>query len=116
MLRKLIAVLGTLSFVSCTPATANAVGLEVTHENCTIAKTMARQILTDFKQGASQIDVMRDLNSRPMKDFGPNGETVKVYLQVNVSALHRNVAKAYSPASILNVIERDCMSQLGKKL
>lgn len=112
MLHKVLAVFGILALVSCNPSYAAEQPLEMTATNCTKVKTMARQIVIDLQQGASQYQVMRSLNARPMGDYGTNGEIVKLYLQVNTSALTRNVFKGYRLGEILKVVEKDCLAQV----
>lgn len=112
MLHKVLAVFGILALVSCNPTYAAEQPLEMTATNCNKVKSLARQIVIDIQQGASQYQIMRSMNARPMSDYGDNGEIVKLYLQVNTSAFARNVFKGYRLGEILKVVEKDCQEQV----
>lgn len=115
MLRKTFAVFGVLAAMSsCTPVYAQVSPL--TESNCKVIKTMARQILIDIQQGASQYQIMQQLNNRKIEEFGKDGEVVKLYLQVNTSAFTRNMRRGYRVQQVLNAVERDCVEQIGKDL
>ncbi|ABY63192.1 hypothetical protein ST201phi2-1p367 [Pseudomonas phage 201phi2-1] len=112
MLRKTITVLGFLTLISCTPSYAKADVTPLTAEHCKTVKVMARQILIAMQQGATQYQVMQDLNHRSMMDFGKGGEIVKLYLQVNTSAFARNIKKGFRVGQILQIVDKDCNTQV----
>ncbi len=113
MLYRAIVLLGILVMVSCQPAFSSEKPLIMTEKNCSTIKVMARQIIIDLQQGMSQYQAMRALNKRPMTDFGKDGEVVKVYLQVNLSAFSRNLNRGFRVLQILPAVEQDCLSQVG---
>lgn len=111
MLHKVLAFFGILGLMSCTPAySTEELGLNA--KQCSVVKSMARQIVIDLQQGATQYQIMRKLNNRPLDDFGPDGEMVKLYLQVNTSAFARNVRKGYRVSQIINAVDKDCATRV----
>lgn len=115
MLRKTLSVFGLLAVMSsCVPAYAQV--NELTEANCKTVKAMSRQVLIDLQQGATQFQIMKALNDRDLKDFGKDGESVKLYLQVNTSAFTLNLKRGYRIQKIMQVVEEDCRARIGKAL
>lgn len=116
MFHKILAVFWLFAMVSCTPSYAEAPVSVLTAEHCIKGRIIARQILVEFQQGASQIQVMHGLNTRAMGDYGVNGDITKVYLQLNVSAFKRNLDKGFRIDQVLKKFDSDCEKSLGMKL
>ena len=115
MLRKTLFSIAMMAAISsCAPAYAQATTLN--EANCPTAKSMARQILIDLQQGKTLFQTMKTLNDRSLKDYGTNGEAVKLYLQVNTSAFALNLKRGHRVQKILQIVDEDCRSRIGKPL
>lgn len=113
MFKKILTTLSFLVSVGCNPSYATE-AIVLTEQNCKTAKVISRQIVINMQQGESQYEVMNYLNKEPIETFGKNGDIVKLYLQINVSAFNRNVNKGFRVNEILRAVEKDCSARIGK--
>lgn len=110
---RIFATLMILAFVGCTPSYANAVTLS--GPACKVVHKAAQDVIKDFRGGKTQFDVMAKLNNRPMSYWNDN-EGPKVYTQVIVLDLMKNVRKGFRDDQILNVVDKACLTNIGQAL
>lgn len=113
MLRKIFAALIILAFVGCTPSYANAVTLN--GPACKVVHKAAQEVLTDFRAGKTQFDVMGKLNNQP-SNYWNGSEGAKVYTQVIVLDLMKNIHKGFKDEQILSTVNEACLANIGQAL
>jgi hypothetical protein len=109
-MRKFLVALLLLAFVGCTPSYATNGGL--TPSGCTAVYSAAKDILGEYRGGASQFRVFQRLNTEP-QSYWKHDAVAKVYTQSIVIDLKINIQKGYKDATILKTIKESCENQLG---
>lgn len=113
MLRNILAALVILAFVGCTPSYAEAVTLN--GPACKVVYKASQDVLKDFRAGKTQFDVMGKLNNQPSSYWdGNNG--AKVYTQVIVVDLMKNVQKGFKDEQILKTVNEACLANIGQAI
>lgn len=111
MLRNFITALFVLAFVGCTPSYANAETM--TTPKCQVVHKAALDILDDFRAGKTQFEVMANVNDRS-SGYWKDSNAAKVYTQVIVVDLMKNVNKGFRNRDIIGVVDTACQKQIGK--
>jgi hypothetical protein len=113
MLRRIFAVLVILAFVGCTPSYAEPVTLNTSA--CKVVYKASQAAIKDFRAGKTQFDVMGKLNNQPTSYW--DGSTgAKVYTQVIVIDLMKNVHKGFKDEQILKTVNEACLDNISKAL
>lgn len=113
MLRRIIAVLVILAFVGCTPSYAEPVTLNASA--CKVVYRASQSVIKDFRDGKTQFDVMGKLNNQPAAYWNSNSGA-KVYTQVIVIDLMKNVHKGFKDEQILKTVNEACLANISKAL
>lgn len=104
----------TLMFTGCQPSYSEK-EVQITEVSCQVATILAKRSLAMFRDGQDQFDVMTMLNN-----YNASGKAEanagKVFTQVMVIDLLRNVKKAYRDKQIMTVFTDACTAKLGFKI
>lgn len=103
-----------LMFTGCQPSYSEK-ETEITVKSCQVATQLAQRSLKMFRDGRDQYDVMVMLNNY---NVGNNSEAYagKVFTQITVNDLHRNVFKAFKDKAIMSRFTESCTKRLGFKI
>lgn len=113
MLRKILAAVIILAFVGCTPSYANPVTLN--GPACKVVHKASQEVLKDFRAGKTQFEVMNKLNNQPVSYWNDTAGT-KVYTQVIVLDLMKNVHKGFKDEQILSTVNEACLTNIGQAM
>lgn len=111
MLRKTLMAVAMLAYVGCTPA--NAVTL--VEPTCKIVSKASQDVLKDFRDGKTQFEVMSSINKRSSA-YWLGSNAAKVYTQVIVIDLMKNVNKAFKDRQILDRVNEMCLDNISKAM
>ena len=98
-------------YVSSTQADADK-DITITETSCKVATNLARKSLALYRKGSNRFEVMSMLNLSP-GEMGTQAYAGKVYTQLNVVDLDKNVARGYKDAEIIQVFVTNCNKSLG---
>lgn len=103
-----------MMLTSCQPSFAEK-EVQLTTQSCQVATQLAKRSLELYRDGRDQFDVMVMLNNY---NTGNNSEAFagKVFTQLMVVDLQKNVFKAYKDKQIMEVFTEACTKKLGFKI
>lgn len=99
--------------VSCSPAYAKTGNLDA--KGCNVVSKASKESLLLFRDGASSFQAMNNLEHKPSPYW--EGSTVaKVFTQVWIVDLRKNVLKGFSNSTIMNAVNEQCRAMIDKEL
>ncbi|ARV76993.1 hypothetical protein PHABIO_362 [Pseudomonas phage Phabio] len=101
-------------FVGCQPSYAEK-EVQLTTKSCQVATQLAKRSLDMFRSGKDQFDVMVMLNNYNTNG-SPEAFAGKVFVQLTVVDLQKNVFKAFKDKPIMFEFTEACTKQLGFKI
>lgn len=109
MLRKILAAVVILVYMGCTPTYAHPETM--THKGCTVVSKAAHGVLKQFREGTDQFNVMDTLNKKPDAYWG-GSNAAKLYTQVIVIDLQKNVARGFKDRAIMDKVTSSCLKHI----
>lgn len=103
-----------LMFTGCQPSYSEK-EVQLTTKSCQVATQLAKRSLEMYRSGRDQFDVMVMLNN-----YNTHGSSEafagKVFTQLLVVDLQKNVFKAHKDKQIMEVFTEACTKKLGFKI
>ena len=97
---------------SCQPSYADK-DLLVTDKACVVAVSMSREVIKIFRDGGDQFQAMSHLNRRISDLHNPDVRVGRIYAQVLINDIRKNVIRSYTDQAIVKAIIKDCESNIG---
>ncbi|AEH03726.1 hypothetical protein AVT69_gp301 [Pseudomonas phage PhiPA3] len=110
---KYLVLIWLLLFVGCQPSFAER-DIQITDKSCQVAVDIAKVAMSHYRKGANQYDVMSAVNGFKVEN-NEEAYAGKVYAQLAVLDIQKNIRRGYTNTDILKVYVENCKGIRGSK-